>query len=109
VNDVRDRATLGVADRYREGHAIPVTATRFVTVETSSQWETSSLLRKLRGHSAYAVQVEHDRWLVCSLPARSHPSVDALQALINEWAEEEGARPLAVRVGDEPVPLRAQR
>jgi hypothetical protein len=90
-------------------HTIPVTATRFVTVETSSQWETSSLLRKLRGHSAYAVQVEHDRWLVCSLPARSHPSVDALQALIDEWAEEEGARPLAVRVGDEPVPLRERR
>jgi hypothetical protein len=85
-----------------------VTATRFVTVETSSQWETSSLLRKLRGHSAYAVQVELDRWLVCSLPARSHPSVDALQALIDEWAEE-GARQLAVRVGDEPVPLRARR
>ena len=32
--------------------------------------------------------------------------VDALQALIDEWAEEEGARPLAVRVGDEPAPLR---
>ena len=85
------------------------TATRFVTVETSTQWETSSLLRKLRGHSAYAVQVEHDRWLVCSLPARAHPSVAALEALIDEWAEEEGTRPLAVRVGDEPVPLRDRR
>ena len=83
-----------------------MTATRFVTVETSSQWETSSLLRKLRGHSAYAVQVEQERWFVCSLPARSHPSVAALQALIDEWAEEEGARPLAVLVGAEPVPLR---
>ena len=83
-----------------------MTATRFVTVETSSQWETSSLLRKLRGHSAYAVQVEQERWFVCSLPARAHPSVAALQALIDEWAEEEGARPLAVRVGAEPVPLR---
>ena len=82
-----------------------MTATRFVTVETSSQWETSSLLRKLRGHIAYAVQVEQERWFVCSLPARAHPSVAALQALIDEWAEEEGARPLAVRVGVEPVPL----
>ena len=55
-----------------------------------------------------AVQVERDRWLVCSLPARGHPSIDALQALIDEWAEEEGTRPLAVRVGDEPVPLRGR-
>jgi hypothetical protein len=86
-----------------------VTATRFVTVETGSQWETSSLLRKLRGHSAYAVQLEHDRWLVCSLPARAHPSVAALRALIEEWAEEEGTQPLAVRVGEAPVPLRGQR
>lgn len=83
-----------------------MSATRFVTVETGSQWETSSLLRKLRGHSAYAVQVEQDRWLVCSLPARDQPSVAALQALIDEWAEEEGTRPLAVRFGDAPVPLR---
>jgi len=82
---------------------------RFVTVEIGSQWETSSLLRKLRGHSAYAVQVEHDRWLVCSLPAESRPSVAALQALIDEWAEEEGTRPLAVRVGEQPVPLREGR
>ena len=63
---------------------------------------------KLRGHPAYAVQVELERWLVCGLPARAHPSVDALQALIDEWAAEEGASPLAVRVGDEPVPLRAR-
>ena len=90
----------------RRRDPIPATATRFVTVETSTQWETSSLLRKLQGHSAYAVQVEHDRWLVCSLPARGHRSVDALQALIDEWAEEEGTRPVAVSVGDEPVPLR---
>jgi hypothetical protein len=86
-----------------------LTANNFVTVETGTQWETSSLLRKLRGHSAYAVQVELDRWLVCSLPARAHPSVAALQALIDEWAEEEGTRPLAVRVGDAPVPLRERR
>jgi hypothetical protein len=86
-----------------------VTATRFVTVETRSQWETSSLLRKLSGHSAYAVQVELDRWLVHSLPARAHSSVAALQALIDEWAEEEGARPLAVRVGVEPAPLGERR
>lgn len=83
-----------------------MTATRFVTVETGSQWETSSLLRKLRGHSAYAIQIEHQRWLVCSLPARAHPSVAALQALIDEWAEEEGTRPLSIRVGDAPSPLR---
>jgi hypothetical protein len=50
--------------------------------------------------------LDQERWFVCSLPARAHPSVAALQALIDEWAEEEGARPLAVRVGAEPVPLR---
>jgi hypothetical protein len=66
----------------------------------------SAIVRSVRGHSAYAVQVEQERWFVCSFPGRSHPSVAALQALIDEWVEEEGARPLAVRVGAEPVPLR---
>ena len=100
------------ADRTHDASGSPgagMSATKFVTVETGSQWETSSLLRKLRGHSAYAVQVEHDRWLVCSLPARANPSLAALQKLIDEWAEEEGARPLAVRIGEEPVPLRGPR
>ena len=40
---------------------------------------------------------------------KRHAHITRVTALIDEWAEEEGARPLAVRVGDQPVPLRAQR
>lgn len=58
-----------------------------VTVETTSRWEMSSLLRKLRGHSAYAIQVEPDLWLVLSpIPASGRAEIDAL---VTEWAKEE--------------------
>jgi hypothetical protein len=77
-----------------------------ITVETTSRWETTSLLRKLRGCRAYAVQLEHGRWLVRSGPEDGVHDAAAVQALIAEWALEEGAQARALRVGDVIVPLR---
>lgn len=79
--------------------------TDVITVETISRWETSSLLRKLRGCGAYAVQLEHGRWLVRSVPDETTQSSAAVQALIAEWAREEGTQTRALRVGDVIVPL----
>lgn len=76
-----------------------------VTVETGSRSETSSLLRKLQGCSAYAVQLDHRRWLVRSTPDESTIGADALRVLIAEWALEEGTQHRAIRVGDTIVPL----
>ncbi|NUT56206.1 MAG: hypothetical protein HOQ03_09515 [Thermoleophilia bacterium] len=76
-----------------------------VTVETQSRWETSSLLHKLRGCGAYAIQLEHGRWLVRSVADESKIGTAAIQLLIAEWAREEGAHPRAIRVGDAIVPL----
>lgn len=77
-----------------------------ITVETLSRWETSSLLRKLRGCRAYAVQLEHGKWLVRSVPDAATMDSAAVQALIGEWAREEGTQTRAVQVGDVIVPLR---
>jgi hypothetical protein len=76
-----------------------------ITIETASRWETSSLLRKLRGCRAYAVQLEQGRWLVRSVPDETTMDSAAVQALITEWAREEGTQTRAVRVGDVIVPL----
>lgn len=74
-----------------------------VTVETTSRWETSSLLRKLRGHDVYAVQLDRSRWLVRS-PVRSGAGgVERIEELVAEWARDEGMSPPAVRVGDGPM------
>ena len=79
--------------------------TEVITVETMSRWETSSLLRKLRGCRAYAVQLEQGRWLVRSVPDEATQSSETVQGLIAEWAREEGAQTRALRVGDVIVPL----
>jgi len=76
-----------------------------VTVETTNRWETSSLLRKLRGCNAYAIQLDHGRWLVRTTPDGSEDRAAELQVLIAEWAQEEDVRPRAIRVGDAIVPL----
>ena len=76
-----------------------------ITVETLSRWETSSLLRKLRGCGAYAVQHEHGRWLVRSVPDEASRDSAAVQALIAEWALEEGAQARVLRVANVIVPL----
>jgi hypothetical protein len=76
-----------------------------ITVETTSRWETSSLLRKLHGCRAYAVQLDQGRWLVRSLPDEATRDAEAVQALIAEWALEEGAQARACRVGDVIVSL----
>lgn len=67
--------------------------TGVVTVETSSRWETSSLMRKLRGHSPYAVQVGQAHWLVRGFVGESPASVAEIEKLLSEWAAEEGTRP----------------
>jgi hypothetical protein len=77
-----------------------------ITVETLSRGETSSLLRKLRGCRAYALQLEHGRWLVRSVTDEAAMDSVAVQALIGEWAREEGTQTRAVWVGDVIVPLR---
>lgn len=79
--------------------------TEVVTVETSNRWETSSLLRKLRGCNAYAIQLDHGRWLVRTVPEGAKHGNAALQVLIAEWAREEGVHPRAIQVGDAIVPL----
>jgi hypothetical protein len=65
----------------------------FLTVETTTRWETSSLLRKLRGHHAYAIQVGREQWLVRSPVDASSPNVSELEAIVSQWAAEEGTPP----------------
>jgi hypothetical protein len=79
--------------------------TDVLTVETANRSETSSLLRKLRGCNAYAIQLDHGGWLVRTVPDESKLGTAALQVLIAEWAREEGIRPRAIQVGDAIVPL----
>ena len=69
-----------------------------VTIETSSQWQTSSLLRKLRGSGAYAIQVDHSHWLVRGSLARV--TLADFEQLVGEWAFEEGTPVPIVIVGD---------
>lgn len=69
-----------------------------VTVETNSQWQTSSLLRKLRGSGAYAIQLDHRHWLVRGSLARL--SLADFEQLVGEWAFEEGMAVPRVVVGD---------
>lgn len=63
-----------------------------VTVETHSRWETSSLLRKLRGRAAYAVQLDQRTWVVRSVGSDSVRALAEMEALVAEWAHEEGTR-----------------
>lgn len=70
-----------------------------VTVETSSQWETSSLLRKLRGSGAYAIQLDHQHWLVRGSLARR--TVADYEQIVGEWASEVGTAVPVVFVGDD--------
>lgn len=74
-----------------------------VTVETTSRWQTSSLLRKLRGHDVYALQLDRSRWLVRSPVRRGAGGVELIEELVAEWAREEGMAAPAVRVGDGPT------
>jgi hypothetical protein len=69
-----------------------------ITVETSSQWETSSLLRKLRGSGAYSIQLDHRHWLVRGSLARV--SLADFEQLVGEWASEQGMSVPAVLLGD---------
>ena len=71
-----------------------------VTVETSSQWETGSLLRRLQGFNAYAIQISRNRWIVRGRASVGGRSPAALRALVDEWAAEQQRRPLVVRAAD---------
>jgi hypothetical protein len=77
-----------------------------VTVETTSRSETSSLLRKLRAHHVYAIQVERSRWLVRSPVRTSGDGVELIEELVAEWAREEGMSAPAVRIEDGPAASR---
>jgi hypothetical protein len=77
----------------------------FVTVETRTRWETSSLLRKLRGHRAHAIQVGRHRWLVRS-PVGLSASVAELEEIVSKWAAEEGTDLPALHVDSERVVMR---
>lgn len=76
-----------------------------VTVETSTRWQTTSLLRKLRAHRAYAIQVDHAHWLVRSVSGSKDETLAEIEALISQWADEEGTKPLFVVAGDTFVPF----
>jgi hypothetical protein len=71
---------------------------QLVTVETSSRRETSSLLRKLRGSGAYAIQLDGQHWLVRGSLARL--TLADYEQLVGEWAFEEGTPVPAIVVGD---------
>jgi hypothetical protein len=71
-----------------------------VTVETHSRWETTSLLRKLRGHNPYAIQLGHGHWVVRSSRASTAQALAEIEELVTEWALEEGAQPRVVHVAD---------
>lgn len=68
-----------------------------VTVETTSQWQTGSLLRRLHGFNAYAIQISRNRWIVRGRASVGGRSPAALRELIDEWAAEQPRRPLVVR------------
>lgn len=76
-----------------------------VVVETANQWQTGSLLRKLRGCNAFAIQIAADRWIVRGRVGGAAHTTSELQALVEEWAAEQRARPLAITVGGTLVPL----
>jgi hypothetical protein len=69
-----------------------------VSVETCSRWETRSLLRKLRGHSPYAIDLGRGRWIVGSSSV-SGAQVAQIEHLVTEWAREEGTERPLVLVG----------
>jgi hypothetical protein len=72
-----------------------------VTIETASRWETSSLLRKLRGHDVYAIQICRAHWLVRSSLAAGAGAA-AIEELVAEWALEEGMPVPVVHEGEGP-------
>jgi predicted Ser/Thr protein kinase len=76
-----------------------------VTVETTTRSETTSLLRKLRGHKAYAIQIAHAHWLVRSVAGSADEALAEIEALIAQWADEEGTTPTVVVAGDAFVPF----
>jgi hypothetical protein len=73
------------------------------TVETTTRWETLSLLRKLRGHDAYAIQVGPDHWLVRSPVGTSARTIARVEELVSEWAAEEGTALPAIQLEPRPV------
>ena len=77
------------------------------TVETTTRWETLSLLRKLRGHDAYAIQVGPRHWLVRSPVGTTAHTFAQVEELVSEWAAEEGAALPAIQL--EPRLVRVDR
>ena len=75
-----------------------------VTVETTTRWETTSLLRKLRGHSPYAIQLGQGRWVVRSAHVPTPQALEEIELLVGEWAVEEGTPPPVVHVGEAGMP-----
>jgi hypothetical protein len=71
-----------------------------ITVETTSRWATSSLLRKLRGHDVYAVQIGAAHWLVRSSQPVDGAGVAAVRELVEQWARDEGMPLPTLHVGD---------
>ena len=63
------------------------------TIETSTRRETTSLLRKLRGHGAYAIQIDQAQWLVRTGKGDAEAGRGEIERLVAEWAVEEGGRP----------------
>jgi hypothetical protein len=61
-----------------------------VSVVTHSRSETTSLLRKLRGHGPYAIQLGQAHWVVRSSRIPSAQALEEIERLVAEWAVEEG-------------------
>jgi hypothetical protein len=71
-----------------------------VTVETRTRWETTSLLRKLRGHGAYAIQLDHAHWLVRTGDGDTKAFRGDIERLVAEWGTEEGLLPRVAWAAD---------
>ena len=69
------------------------------TIETSTRWETTSLLRKLRSHGAYAIQIDQAQWLVRTRGGNAEAVRGEIELLVAEWAAEVGGRPHVVWAG----------
>jgi hypothetical protein len=63
------------------------------TIETSTRWETTSLLQKLRSHGAYAIQIDQAQWLVRTGEGNAEAVRGEIERLVAEWAAEVGGRP----------------
>lgn len=77
-----------------------------IAIETESRWDAMELLRRLRTHHSYLVQLGETRWKVCVRPERDVDGIlpEVLTA-VEEWATERHVESV-VHVGERHYPIR---